>query len=87
MTIRELANRVRGRRLEFGLTQAEVARRAHVSRKWLVEFESGKPTAELLPLLRVLDALDLSLSIRAREPAPNAASVDLDRLLEATGDR
>lgn len=61
----DLAAAVRGRRLDLGLTQAHVAEAARVSRKWVYEFEAGKPTAELGPILRVLDALELTLEVSA----------------------
>lgn len=62
-SIRALAAAVRGRRLELHLTQAALAERAGVSRKWVYEFEGGKPSAELRLILRVLDALDLALDV------------------------
>ena len=84
-SIRDLAGVVRGRRKDLGLNQAELASRAGVSRKWVYEFEAGKPTAELSLLLRVLDALGLALELtgdqEARPPA-SGETVDLDALLE-----
>ncbi|MGO9901686.1 MAG: helix-turn-helix domain-containing protein, partial [Solirubrobacteraceae bacterium] len=47
ISIRDLTAAVRGRRQKLGLSQADVARLAGVSRQWVSEFESGKPTAEL----------------------------------------
>jgi HTH-type transcriptional regulator/antitoxin HipB len=61
----DIAAAVRGRRLDLGLTQAAVATHAGVSRKWVYEFEAGKPSAELDQILRVLDALDLTLDVVA----------------------
>lgn len=87
-SIRDLAVAVRGRRLGLGLSQADVARRARVSRQWIGEIESGKPTAELQLVIRLVDALGLCLSLDerdapAREPEPAApAGVDLDALLD-----
>jgi HTH-type transcriptional regulator / antitoxin HipB len=86
-TLRALATAVRGRRLDLGLTQADVARRAAVSRQWLNEFERGKPTAELRLAWRVLDALDLQITVEPRErhASPDAQGrphVDLDALLD-----
>ena len=87
-SIRDLAVAVRGRRLGLGLSQADVARRARVSRQWIGEIESGKPTAELQLVIRLLDALGLDLSLderdaHAREPQPAASpGVDLDALLD-----
>jgi HTH-type transcriptional regulator/antitoxin HipB len=84
---RDLAVACRGRRQTLGLTQADLATRAAVSRQWLSEFESGKPTAELGLVIRLLDALDLHLSVSdGTEPATaqtvRAVSVDLDALLD-----
>jgi len=67
------------------MSQAELARRAAVSRKWIYEFEAGKPTAEFGLLLRVLDALDLDLELGARSEATVSArgdAIDLDALLD-----
>jgi y4mF family transcriptional regulator len=60
---------VRGRRTDLGLTQATVAARARVSRKWVYEFEAGKPRAELHRMLRVLEALGLELDVAVPEHA------------------
>lgn len=84
-SIRDLAAAVRGRRKDLGMTQAELARRARVSRKWIYEFEAGKPTAEFGLLLRVLDELGLALELGAPSKAPGSApddTIDLDALLE-----
>jgi HTH-type transcriptional regulator / antitoxin HipB len=62
-SIRDLAAVIRGRRKDLGLSQAELAKRAGVSRKWIYEFEDGKPTAEFGLVLRVLDVLDLQLTV------------------------
>ncbi|HEY0188805.1 MAG TPA: helix-turn-helix domain-containing protein [Cellulomonas sp.] len=52
-------------RLERGMTQAELALAADVSRRWLIEVEAGSRAGiELTRALRVLDALDASLMIR-----------------------
>ena len=81
-TILDAASVVRSRRSELNLSQAVLARRAGVSRKWVYEFEAGKPNAELGILLSVLTALNLTL--RAEEALPNEQSddADLDRLLD-----
>lgn len=77
-SIRELAATVRGRRLELGLSQAELAQRAGVSRKWIYDFEAGKPTAELGLLMRVLEALELVIDITPRLETGPAQEGDLD---------
>jgi len=87
-SIRDVAAAARGRRLELGLSQSELATRARVSRQWISEFESGKPSAELGLVIRLLDALGLRLNIdelagstRGHQP-PRSETVDLDALLE-----
>ncbi|MEU3846567.1 helix-turn-helix transcriptional regulator [Micrococcus terreus] len=54
---------VRNARLEQLLSQTETAARARVSRSWLARVEDGHPGAELAPLLRLVDALDLRLAL------------------------
>lgn len=87
-SIREVAAAVRGRRQKLGLSQESVARRARVSRQWLSEFESGKPTAELQLVMRLVDALGLRLSLdvpsktKRSKHASLPETVDLDMLLD-----
>jgi y4mF family transcriptional regulator len=84
-TIRDVAVTVRGRRTDLGLSQAELARRAGVSRKWISEFEAGKPTAEFGLAIRVLDELGIALDLISGEdadPSRTANQVDLDALLD-----
>lgn len=84
-SLRDLAAIARGRRRDLGLSQAELAARARVSRQWVSTFESAKATAEIGLVIRLLDALDLRLAV-AEAGAPvaprGAAPVDLDALLE-----
>jgi HTH-type transcriptional regulator/antitoxin HipB len=80
-SIHDVSVAARGRRLDLGLTQTELARRARVSRKWIYEFEKGKTTAEFGLVLRVLEQLDLKLELTSKEvKAPNT-SVTLDQIL------
>ncbi len=82
-SIADAAAAVRGRRLDRGLNQSELARRTGVSRKWISDFESGKPTAEFGLVVRVLEELGLILSIEDATALPaTAESQDLDALLE-----
>lgn len=85
-SIRDVAAAVRGRRHDLGISQVELASRAGVSRKWISEFEAGKATAEFGLVLRVLDALALSLELRDASSAQEGSgedrgAVDLDLLL------
>lgn len=59
----DVAATVRGRRLDCGLSQSELARDCGISRKWISEFETGKTTAEFGLVIRVLEALGLSLDL------------------------
>ena len=56
-SVGDIAAAVRGRRLDLKLSQRELAKRAGVSREWLNHFEAGKPTAQLVQVLRVLETL------------------------------
>lgn len=86
-SIRDIAAAVRGRRKDLGLNQAELAQRIGVSRKWIYEFEGGKPKAELALVLRVLDELGLVLDIGEVGALLSAAAVNLDAVLEEHRDR
>ena len=81
--IRDAANAVRGRRLDLGLSQAELARRTGVSRKWINEFEAGKPNAEIGIVIRVVEELGLELMINIGDSSVTSpvGTVDLDALL------
>lgn len=84
-SIRDLAGTVRGRRRALGLSQAELGERARVSRQWISEFEAGKPAAEMQLVLRLLDALDLRLSVddgRLIGGDQSSGAIDLDALIE-----
>ena len=66
----DVAAAVRGRRLDRGLSQSELAKRSGISRKWISEFEAGKTTAEFALVIRVLEALGMDLDL---SEDPNAA--------------
>lgn len=79
-TAHDVASLVRGRRRDRGWSQAELARRAGVSRKWVSDFETGKTSVDLGVVLRVLEVLELSLVSAASERG--TGEVDLDRHLD-----
>ena len=85
---RGVAAAVRGRRQDLGLNQAELAKRAGVSRKWIYEFEAGKSTAEFGLVLRVLEELGFGIELGEESDAGHQAAsaprtaVDLDALLD-----
>lgn len=76
---RDLGLYVRDRRRDLGVTQAQLAQSAGVSRRWLLGLENGKPTTQIGLVFRTLEALDLLIDVRPDAPAPGA--VDLDALL------
>jgi HTH-type transcriptional regulator/antitoxin HipB len=72
---------VRGQRKAAGMNQTELARRAGVSRRWLSDLESGKSTAAVGLVFRVIAALGLFLDAR---PQPDP-TLDLDAYLDSLG--
>ena len=85
---RDVGVAVRGRRKDLGMSQADLAARAGVSRRWLSAFEAGKPSVELGIVLKVLDALGLRLSVdhplghdRPQGEAATDKTADLDAYL------
>ena len=79
---------IRERRRSMGLDQRTLARRAGVSRQWIIEAEKGKRRAEVGLILRTLDALGLALwtedvpDARLPDPIP-AAAVSIDAVIAA----
>jgi y4mF family transcriptional regulator len=78
---RDLGRYVRDRRRAAGLSQQDLATKAIVSRRWLSELESGKPTAEVGLILKVVAALGLYVDLL---PIP-APDIDLDAYLDNFG--
>lgn len=71
-TVHDLASLVRGRRLDAGWAQGELATRAGVSRKWVSDLERGKASVELAGVLRVIDALGIDLASTDPDTATDA---------------
>lgn len=60
---------LRSIRLHRGMTQAELAEKARVTRKWLSQVENGKRTAELGLVCRVVSVLGYEIQlVPAAEP-------------------
>jgi HTH-type transcriptional regulator/antitoxin HipB len=59
----DLAAAIRGRRLDLGLSQADLAARASVSRVWIATVEGGKRSVNFGMILRLLDAMNLEMDI------------------------
>ncbi|MFB9651917.1 helix-turn-helix domain-containing protein [Pseudarthrobacter oxydans] len=77
---------VRERRLSLHLTQAQLATKAGVSRKFVAALESGHPRAELGKTMQVLTAV--GLRVRGTLPArkPHYRVVDLKSHVRKTLD-
>ena len=67
LTVREAAAAVRELREQRGWSQLDLASRARVSRSFVADLESGKPTVEASKLLDVLQALGCEMALRDRE--------------------
>jgi HTH-type transcriptional regulator/antitoxin HipB len=61
---------VKTERARLALSQHELAARAGVSRSWLAKLEAGHRGAEFEQILRLLEALGLSLVLRSDASAP-----------------
>jgi HTH-type transcriptional regulator / antitoxin HipB len=60
---------IKAERTRLALSQHELAARAGVSRSWLAKLEAGHRGAEFEQILRLLDALGLSLVLRSATAA------------------
>jgi HTH-type transcriptional regulator/antitoxin HipB len=79
-TPEDLGLLIRTRRHELGLDQQALATRIGVSRLWVIEFERGKPRAEIGLVMRALLALDLRLDVASPDavssPTPKKKSAN-----------
>ena len=79
----ELGAALAALRRSLGMTQADLAERASVTRKWISEMENGKVTAQVGVLCRVLAALDARLEIVHVPPQrPSLRELVFDPLAE-----
>src|ERR1700678_1750527 len=86
---RDLGAFIRDRRSQLGLDQAELAKKAGTSRKWLIEVENGKPRAEIGLILRTLKAVGITLAesnatadVPAKRTTSTVEAVDIDRVID-----
>ncbi|TVU58868.1 helix-turn-helix transcriptional regulator [Paenarthrobacter nitroguajacolicus] len=66
-TVREAGPLVRELREERAWSQAELARRASVSRTFVIDLESGKASVETSKFMDVFQALGFEIAIRDSE--------------------
>ena len=72
MLLLALGERLRERRLELGLTQAELADHADVSKRFLVQLEGGTGNISVQRLASVCEVLEFSLEQLFRGLGPGA---------------
>jgi DNA-binding XRE family transcriptional regulator len=77
--LEELGRRIQAQRLNVNLAQAEVARKAGVSRRALQNLESGR-VCTLSLLIRVLRAMDKLSQLDAFLPEPGLSPIQLAKL-------
>ena len=85
-TPRQVGRLLRAARERAGLTQAALALRLRVSRKWVSEAEAGSPGTTIGPLLRALNAVGATLTAAEKQaPRDNVIVIpDVDAVLAAT---
>ena len=79
-TAPHLSRALRDRRRELGLSQAAAAERAGVSPQWLSGFENGKGSCGTHRVLRLAEALGLSVALHERPVT------DMDRVFAAVSE-
>ena len=79
---------IREQRRLLDLDLATLAKRAGVSRQWIIEVEKGKPRAAMQLVLRTLEVLGIELWTERSAPPSSSgplpgAAVDLGSILDA----
>ena len=64
MNVEEIVAAIIARRKMLGLTQAQLAERAGVSRRTIIAVEAGQHDIGVRKLLRLLDSTGLTLSVK-----------------------
>ena len=67
MNMKELGEFIAAERRRQGVTQLQLSQAADVGRRFVVEVEAGKDTVQTGKLLKVLDALGVSIALTAPE--------------------
>jgi HTH-type transcriptional regulator/antitoxin HipB len=80
-TAADLGAFIRERRIQLGLDQIALAKKAGTSRKWLVEAEQGKPRAEIGLILRTRKSLGVSVDLKADSLAKTAVREHRPRVI------
>jgi len=81
----ELGHLVRDYRSRKRLTQAQLAALVGASRKWIVDLEGGKRTADLSLVLRTLNVIGVDLHARDRASGRiKTTAIELDEIIDRT---
>lgn len=87
-TATELGHLVRDKRKQQNLTQAQLANKIGVSRKWLIDLEGGKATAEVSLVLRALRSLGIDIEVKDRTSrVVTDRTFNIDDIVDATRTR
>ncbi|MDR1431019.1 MAG: helix-turn-helix domain-containing protein [Propionibacteriaceae bacterium] len=85
-TADDVATTVRAERAALRMTQAELAEKAGVSRKFLIAIEQGHPRAELDKVLAILHALDIhALALPSVPTGKRFEDLDPDEVMASYG--
>lgn len=72
-TVSDLATSIRDARLAAGISQADLATAAHLTRPWVSLFESGRnPNASLAKVLAMMDVLGITIRLTYPVPDPDS---------------
>ncbi|MGI9042776.1 MAG: helix-turn-helix domain-containing protein [Gemmatimonadaceae bacterium] len=80
-TRKDLGQLIREMRRGLGLTQAQLAEIVGVNRRWVVQVEQGKTSADLRTLLRALRAVGAELHLSPMRTS--AAAKELNEIVDA----
>lgn len=79
----DLGSLIRDQRRKLGMTQSQLASQTGVSRKWLVDVESGKRAGDMKLILRTLNAMGIVLNATGRvRKQPHA--LDINAVIDAS---
>lgn len=80
-TRKDLGLLIKERRRKLGLTQAQLAELVGVNRRWVVQVEQAKTSADLRTLLRALRVLGAELHVTPT--SPSVATNELDEIVDS----
>ena len=79
---KDLGYLVKDLRSQRRITQANLATQVGASRKWIIDLEAGKASADLSLVLRTLNVLGVELDARVRRDRANE-DADINAIVDA----